>query len=474
LQYNDGVNRLTLRTLFVCATLLAVTAVSYANALRGAFQYDDFYTILINPHLRDLHTFIDHLDHMVRPVLHGTFLLDRFLYENTPVGYHLLNLLLHLASGCLVYLILTWAVTDEIPFVPFWTALLFLLHPLQTETVTYISGRASGLMAFLYLLAFFLFIKASVKRNDDAINRLYLLGAIASFLLSLGSKETAMTFPLALLLWDVVIRRLKGVALRRTFLFWHLPFWGALLAIAVWAWWHPRYRELAQFSLEIRPFWDNLLSQVHGTVYALMLFFCPWKQNFDHDLSEFHSPFQWPLPLELLILGGMVTASVVAARRFPLIPFGLGWFFIQILPTALIPRNDLLSERNLYLASVGLMLAIVMLGTRVGQWLPTWSPRPHLVRLGVSGVSLTVVLVLCLVTFQRNALYRDPILLWSDTITKSPQKARPHNNLGHAYALRDDWERAIDEFRIAVQLDPDYAFAKNNLRDAYLHHVGRL
>jgi tetratricopeptide (TPR) repeat protein len=170
----------------------------------------------------------------------------------------------------------------------------------------------------------------------------------------------------------------------------------------------------------------------------------------------------------------MVTASVVAARRFPLITFGLGWFFIQILPTALIPRNDLLSERNLYLASVGLMLAIVMLGTRVGQWLPTLSPRPHLVRLGISGVSLTVVLVLCLVTFQRNALYRDPILLWSDTIKKSPQKARPHNNLGHAYALRDDWERAIDEFRIAVQLDPDYAFAKTNLRDAYLHHVGRL
>jgi lipoprotein NlpI len=78
------------------------------------------------------------------------------------------------------------------------------------------------------------------------------------------------------------------------------------------------------------------------------------------------------------------------------------------------------------------------------------------------------------VTFQRNALYRDPILLWSDTIKKSPQKARPHNNLGHAYALRDDWERAIEEFRIAVQLDPDYAFAKKNLRDAYLHQVGRL
>jgi protein involved in temperature-dependent protein secretion len=84
------------------------------------------------------------------------------------------------------------------------------------------------------------------------------------------------------------------------------------------------------------------------------------------------------------------------------------------------------------------------------------------------------MLGLSFMTFQRNATYRDPVLLWSDTVKKSPQKARPRNNLGHAYALHDDWERAIEEFRIAVQLDPDYGFAKKNLRDAYLHQVGRL
>ena len=98
---------------------------------------------------------------MVRPLLHATFLLDRSLYGNTPTGYHLLNLILHFASTVLVYLILTVAVTDKSPFIPFWTALVFFVHPLTTETVTYISGRASGLMAFFYLLAFFLFIKAS-------------------------------------------------------------------------------------------------------------------------------------------------------------------------------------------------------------------------------------------------------------------------------------------------------------------------
>ena len=472
MQYNDGVNRLTLRTLFVCATLLAVTAVSYANALRGAFQYDDFYTILINPHLRDWHTFIDHLDHMVRPVLHGTFLLDRILYDNNPVGYHLLNLLLHVGSGCLVYWILTVATTQDTRFVPFWTSLLFLVHPLQTETVTYISGRASGLMGFLYLLAFFFFVKA--QASSHTVNRLYLSGAIAAFVLSLGSKETAMTFPIILLLWDTLVRRLDGAALRKTFLLSHMPFWIALFAIAAWAWWHPRYRELAQFSLDIRPFWDNLLSQAHATVYALMLFFCPWKQNFDHDLPELHSLFQWPVPLDVLVLGGLTTVAMVGVRRFPLATFGIGWFFIQLLPTAVIPRNDLLSERNLYLASFGLFLAAVVLGTRLVRSFTTVWPRPRIIRVTAVSLAFAMIVGLCAMTFQRNAIYRDPVLLWSDTVKKSPHKGRPRNNLGHAYALRDDWERAIEEFRIAVQLDPDYAFAKKNLRDAYLHQVGRL
>jgi protein O-mannosyl-transferase len=460
------------RPVILCLLLVALTTATFSGAFRGAFQYDDLYAILINPHLRHWQTFVGHLDHMVRPVLHGTFLLDRFLYNNNPVGYHVLNLLLHVGSGCLVYGILSLATTHDTRYLPFWTSLLFLVHPLQTETVTYISGRASGLMGFLYLLSLFLFVKA--QGSDLTVNRLYLTGAIAAFVLCLGSKETAMTFPLILLLWDTLVRRLDGAALRRTFLLRHMPFWIVLLVVAAWAWWHPRYRELAQFSLAIRPFWDNLLSQAHATVYALMLFFCPWKQNFDHDIPEFHSLFQWPVPLDLLILGGVTTVAMVGVRRLPLSTFGIGWFFIQLLPTAVIPRNDLLSERNLYLASFGLILATVVLGTRLVRWFTTVWPRPRIIRVTTACLAFAVIVGLCSMTFQRNVIYRDPVLLWSDTVKKSPHKGRPRNNLGHAYALRDDWERAIEEFRIAVRLDPDYAFAKKNLRDAYLHQVGRL
>jgi tetratricopeptide (TPR) repeat protein len=149
------------------------------------------------------------------------------------------------------------------------------------------------------------------------------------------------------------------------------------------------------------------------------------------------------------------------------------WFFIQCLPTAVIPRADLLSERNLYLASIGFILATVVCAVRLAKWLTKAAGADRIMPVGSYAAGGIVVIVLSIFTFQRNALYRDQVSLWTDTVAKSPQKARPHNNLGHAYALLGEWDRAIDEFRIAAQLDPDYALAQKNLRDAYLHRVGR-
>jgi tetratricopeptide (TPR) repeat protein len=291
--------------------------------------------------------------------------------------------------------------------------------------------------------------------------------------LSIGAKESAVTLPVMLLLWDVLVARLNGAALRAAIFPRHSPFWIVVLAAAGWAWSHPRYRELAQFSVEIRPFLDHLMSQVHAAAYAILLFFTPWNQNFDHDLPVFHSLAEWPLPLDVLLLAGMPVAALATWRRFPLLTFGIAWYFIQLLPTSLIPRNDLLSERNLYLPAIGLQLAVIAFGSHLVQWLQTIIWRPALVRIGSALLATALVVVLCLFAYQRNLLYQDRLLLWSDAVAKSPHKARPHNNLGYAYALRDDWERAIDEFRTAARLDPTFILAQQNLRDAYLHHLGR-
>ena len=152
-----------------------------------------------------------------------------------------------------------------------------------------------------------------------------------------------MTLPIILLLWDVVVRRVKDASLRSAMLA-HVPFWIVLVLAAGWAWSHPRYSALAQFSLTIRPFWDNLLSELHATAYAVRLYFSPWNQNFDHDLPVFHALSQWPLPLDLLMLTAMVVGAFVSWRRFPLVAFGLGWFFVQLLPTSRDPAQRLIER----------------------------------------------------------------------------------------------------------------------------------
>ena len=153
--------------------------------------------------------------------------------------------------------------------------------------------------------------------------------------------------------------------------------------------------------------------------------------------------------------------------------FGIGWFFVLLLPTSLIPRADLLSERNLYPAFLGLALAIVVFGSRFVEWLMTLLGPSQTGSVERERSCDWLLLMLCFFTYQRNALYRSEVSLWCDAVQKSPTKARPHNNLGHAYAMQGEWDRAIEEFRIAAQLDPEYALARKNLRDAYLHLVGR-
>jgi tetratricopeptide (TPR) repeat protein len=455
--------------------LVAITLMVYANSFLGDFQFDDFAAILENTHLAGWETFIGHLDHMIRPVLYASFLFDRFLYGDSAWGYHVINVGLHLISGLLVYWIVLRARIDEVSSMAFWTAVLFLVHPLATETVTYLSGRASGLMTCLYLLAFLLYLKGTEEGSRERKHRVWYASAMLAFLLAMASKETAVTFPLALLLWDVLVRRLHGRALRSVFFSYHVPFWVIVLFAAVLALWkHPQYSYLADFSLGIRPILDNLFSQVHAVAYALLLFIAPWKQSFDHDLPIVHSLFQWPLLLDLMLLGCVIVGALVAVRRLPLVAFGIGWFFLQLFPTnSVIPRNDLLSERNVYLPSVGLFVAVVTVGLALFSWVFRDTSSMPWVRTGFRSIGLAWVLALCLLTVQRNALYQDPVLLWSDTVQKSPQKARPHNNLGHSYALQGDWKHAIEEFRVALTLKPDYILAQENLRDAYLFHVGR-
>ena len=236
---------------------------------------------------------------------------------------------------------------------------------------------------------------------------------------------------------------------------------------------HTRYRELLQFSVELRPFGENMLSEIHAMWSAVALYLTPWNQNFDHDLPGIHHLMEGSALIEVLSCVVLITTILMLSDREPLMSFGLAWFLLQWLPLMLIPRTDLLSERNLYLGSFGLILAVVVAMQRLTQKLATSPPHLRHLSISVRIAAIGAVIVLCFLTFQRNLLYHNPVLLWSDAVTKSPLKARPHNNLGHALAVKGEWDAAIEHLRTAVTLDPNYALARDNLRQAYLHQVGR-
>ncbi len=463
--------------------LVIATILTYLNSFGTDFQFDDRATILEDRRLESVTAFLGHVDGMIRPLLKASFALDRWLYGTEPAGYHLLNLLLHCGSGLLLFAILSRVVHVESgsgesgrangepdgrsidrpvsrsagqpvsrSVVPFWATAFFLLHPIQTETVTYISGRATGMAAFFSLLSFYLFLKADGQSSAGKPFALLYGGALASFCLGLSSKETAVVLPALLALWYIVFGR-------RSLRF-HIPFWVILGLALVGALWHPRYAFLARASLETRSIDENALTQVNAVVYALSLFFSPGRQNFDHDLPVMDSVVQWPVPACLVMLGALLLAALVCLRRAPLFSFGLFWFFVCLLPTnSIIPRYDILSERNLYLPSIGLIFAVVALFTRFalgarGRW-------------ATGAVGLVVAALLFAATVDRNRVYSDRVTFWSDAASKSPMKARPHNNLGYALFESGEVDSSIEEFRTALSLDPNSASARENLLRAW-------
>jgi protein O-mannosyl-transferase len=473
--------------------LVGATALVYSNSFLGTFQFDDRPTILEDDRLASWRAFAGDAVGMIRPLVKLTFLVDRSLYGDHPAAYHLLNVLLHCGSGLLVFAIVSAAVrrihtaSPSFDWIPFAAALLFLVHPVGTETVTYVSGRATGLSVFLYLLAVRLFIVATGPGKPRRVLFLWHGAALFCFFLALLSKEIAVTLPAVLLLWHVLLDRPHGAgqaersgsdrayALRHTDIHTHRPFplgvhapyWVLLGLLVVAASLVPRYGELARASLDTRPLYDNLLTQANAVVFALTLFVLPPRLNFDHHLPLHHSLLQWPTPLSIALLGAMGAAAWWSARRAPLISLGLAWFLVCILPTnSVIPRYDVLSERNLYLPSIGIFLVATALVAHATAHLAPARRRSACV--AVIGLLVLVSAALGTATYVRNRIYGDEAAFWSDAARKSPLKARPHNNLGHAYLEAGEADRALAHFRTALSLDRDSVTAQRNLRRAWL------
>ncbi len=426
----------------ICAVLLA-----YANALRGAFQFDDFKVIVDNPAIRSGSAWLAGAAG-IRPLLKASYALN-WAVDQGPLGFHFLNVVLHAANAALLYHVLCrWTapqpnegVSKPNAQAAFLAALLWALHPVQTEAVTYISGRSLSLMATFYLGSLLAYIRGRVTQDK------MLQWGVSPllFLLAFLTKETAVTLPMTLMLWELTgatkPRPFRGPAVH----------WVALGGVGLLLALHGDYRRLLSFGFQQRSLLDNLRSQIHGATWLLVKLPWPHPLNIDPVLPVFHR-WTWGLAAELALLLGFLALGIWSVRRRPWLAFGILWAFLHLVPTnSVVPRLDLVNERQLYLASVGPLLVLSIGLSGMGP--------SRLGRAAIGGL----ILLLGLLTVVRNQDYRTEIALWESSLHAQPDNPRALNNLGTAYGAAGNYEGAMRSYREALRLKPDYEMPRRNL-----------
>lgn len=413
---------------------MAAVALAYANALPAAFQFDDFNVIVDNPAVHAWQAWLASMPG-IRPLLKLSYTFN-WTAGWGAMGFHAFNVLVHGVNVLLVYALArrwtrTAGATEEAALL---VALLFALHPAQTEAVTYISGRSVSLMALFYLSAMLLWLNG--RRS---------LAALMMFL-ALAVKETAWTLPFALLLWQCAEGKSWRASARMLSPLWTLLAVALLTMLAI-----PGYRRLLAGSLSVRGPGENLLGQVAGQFYLLIQPLLTLRTNIDPDIAVPRVPdVLWVLKAAVLL--GLVLWGLYEMRRRPWLGAAILWFFLHLLPTnSLLPRADLANDRQLYLAMIGPAIIAAVGIVRYRRF-----------RSAVFAGTV-LVLVLGAATVQRNHAYRSEISIWQATVEASPRKSRAWNNLGYAWRMAGDDRQARQAYLRALQLDPANVQARANL-----------
>ncbi len=427
--------------------LTLVVIVGYANSLSGDFQFDDYNVIVNQSQIHNWSAWLASFGHGIRPLLKLSYTFNWTL-SDAPLGFHLVNLLIHLANVLLVYrlsqLFVEQTSTPLGPsarLTPLFTALLFASHPIHTEAVTYISGRSTSLMSFFYLMALLSYAIGRIQHN-----KFYLIFVTPLFfLMGLATKETAITLPLALLLWELICGGNRKDVLKQQWPNWLLFFLSAIFFLS-----NNHYFEEMQRSAALNSLEGNLATQLFAFAYLVKQWLLPLWLNIDPDLALQHGLIG-NLPA-LIFFGALSTLMLRSWRTRPWLSFAIVWAILHLIPLyLLLPRLDVANERQMYLAGWPLFLA---LSIELNLWLSSNRFRIALTALLLTFISLTVL---------RNHAYHTEISLWEDTARKSPQKARVHNNLGYAYMLVERPAEARREFEITLELEPDNYKARYNL-----------
>jgi len=466
------------RNHFFCLILTLMILLAYSNSFKNSFQYDDIHVIERNPFVKDpgkvsqfftnpqLGSGIYSETSGYRPLLMASLAFNHFLGGLNVFGYHLFNFLMHLLCALLVYFVTLYSFrfaseqaeinTLRYRLVALFAALVFGLHPVQTESVTYITGRSSTLMAFFFLASFLTYMQYRLTRKIQ-----YLLLSSLAYGCALLVKETAITLLPILIFFNFMFPQERTFKNRCLSFLPHFLLTILYLGMRVYF-----FGFLQNGSHPVRPLYDNLLSQPWAWVHYLGTLILPLNLNVDYDFPVSHSILESQVILSIFLLAAISLLIWRLSRSNRLIGFFALWFAITLSPTnSVIALDDLVSDRWLYLSSVG--YAVLLASAVYWIFQKRVEPGDRAGKIVFFFLCALLIELYGFSTLLRNFTWTNPLTLWEDAVSKSPQKARALNALGAALAAQGRLEEASQRISQAIALEPRGGEAYLNLGYVY-------
>ena len=475
----------------IAATILIVSGLLvYINSFSGAFVFDDIKAIVANQRIRNLLPLTESMTGPMESALRDRPIVSLTLAINYALGgldawnFHAFNLLIHILTGLTLFGIIRRTFLSrrlaarfdrQATGLAFASALLWIVHPIQTESVTYIIQRSESLAGLFYLLTLYCFIRGGSylviaksgatadqtsnnagHRQPSTVNRqLSSLWLGLSFLfcaLGMGTKSVMITAPLMVIIYDAIF--ISGSP-REAFKN-HWPFFISLAA--TW---------LIQILIILRTDYGDLkslsptayfLTQPGVILHLIRLSFWPHPLCLDYGWPLAHR-IREILPPAMLI-GALLWATIWGLIKRPTLGFLGIWFFLILAPTStILPLEDPIFEHRLYLSLAAFTTLAVLAAYTLLRRVRSKKRR---IILGCVLLTATTI-ILGYRTHVRNRIYQSPLVLWQSIVDQRPEHARGHYNLGLELSKVGKREAAIVEYREAVRLKPDYSDAYNNL-----------
>jgi Tfp pilus assembly protein PilF len=485
--------------------IIIFATLSYSNTFDVPFQMDDGGNIVRNPAIKKLSNFVHpETIELTRPaeifnkplfemryVGYFTFALNYAVHGFNVWGYHLVNLLIHLSSSLLVYCLITLTFKtaccpkeqDSSTFskysIAFFSALLFAVHPIQTQAVTYIVQRFASLATMFWLLSLVCYVQCRLSHESSGIKRafLYFL-SLTCAVLAMKTKEFALLLPIVIILYELMF--LEGSIKKRAQYL--IPLFLSLAVVPL-SLMRTANSGLTESAAKISGAFngisrlDYLFTQFRVIVTYFRLLFFPVNQRFDYDYPIYRSFFTHEVVLSLIFLilvfsigvyTYLISRSPKTTNRlmYRLIAFGLFWFFITLsAESSIIPIADVIFEHRLYLPSIGFIIAFV---SAIELVRTSWARRV------APASSIFVIIMMMLATglsaatYARNSIWRDPFGLLEDEVKKSPGKDRPRYLLGIMYGEQGRMAEAVHHLKIATTNNPRSVGSHYSLAITYM------